>query len=102
MKFICPESQKRVSLKCGNIASGSLAGGLPGSSAGAASAGALTRAASCAGGESCACRDGETAKMDSQAAAIHQCPLNHENPLGILSPLPDFALWRPSPPRRLT
>src|ERR1700674_3045704 len=31
MKFICPESQKRVSLKCGSIDSGSVvAGGLSG------------------------------------------------------------------------
>src|SRR5260370_2086423 len=36
MKLTCPESQKRVSLKCGSIASGSaLPGGLDESSAGA-------------------------------------------------------------------
>src|ERR1035437_10123553 len=52
MKFICPESQNRESLKCGNIASGSRLGG---ESGGSSAFGAAARWAESEAACACAC-----------------------------------------------
>src|SRR5579863_7600924 len=70
MKFICPESQKRVSLKCGNIVSTTSSAG--GSVSLVAFAWGAVSTFAVAGASGCCANDGSAAAKAAQNKSISQ------------------------------